>query len=71
MRKRKPCVAKLRDEGRHAVSKIIRAVGMKIVIEDSKRCNTVAVRKSLKIDIQKRGVDRQKAFDSTLSKLQY
>ena len=33
------CVARLQEEVRHDVSKIRRAVGMKIIIEDSKRSN--------------------------------
>ena len=33
------CAVRPQEEGRHAVSKINRAVRMKIVIEYSKRCN--------------------------------
>ena len=37
--KRKSCVAWLQEDGRYAVSKINRAVSMKITIKDSKRWN--------------------------------
>ena len=39
-------------EWRHALSNIRRAVGMKIEVEDSKRCNIVAVRKRLELKQQ-------------------
>ncbi|MPC69002.1 hypothetical protein E2C01_063216 [Portunus trituberculatus] len=35
----KPCVARPRKDGRHAVSRIRRAVSMKIAVDHSKRCN--------------------------------
>ncbi|MPD01703.1 hypothetical protein E2C01_097243 [Portunus trituberculatus] len=50
--RRKPCAARLQEEGRHAVSKISRTVSMKIAIKDRKRCNISAVRKKLKTDSQ-------------------
>ncbi|MPC46588.1 hypothetical protein E2C01_040310 [Portunus trituberculatus] len=46
--KEESCAARSWEEGRHAASKIKRAVGMKIAVEDSKRCNTAAVKKRLK-----------------------
>ncbi|MPC91387.1 hypothetical protein E2C01_086422 [Portunus trituberculatus] len=44
-RRRKPCTARPQEEERQAVSKIRRAVSMKIAVEDSKKCNISAVRK--------------------------
>ncbi|MPC19032.1 hypothetical protein E2C01_011937 [Portunus trituberculatus] len=46
--RRKSCAVGSREEGNHAVSKIRRAVGMKMAVRDSKRCNTAALRKRLK-----------------------
>ena len=46
--RRQCCVARLREEGRHAVSKIRRAVSRKISIEDSKRGNIMAMKERLK-----------------------
>ena len=43
-RRRKYCAVRPQEEGRYAVSKINRAVSMKIVMEDSKRCNILAKR---------------------------
>ncbi|MPC23408.1 hypothetical protein E2C01_016452 [Portunus trituberculatus] len=60
--RRKPCAARMQEEGRHAVSKIIRAVSMKIVVKARKKCGISAVRKRLKSE-----EERRKAFDSTLS----
>ena len=37
--RKKFCAARPQEEGRHAVSKINRAVSIKIAIEDSTRCN--------------------------------
>ena len=42
--RRKSCVARLQKEGRHAVSKVSRAITMKIAIEDSTRYNIQAER---------------------------
>ena len=42
--------------GEHAVSKIRRAIGLKITIEDSKRCNIMTERKRLKTISQRRGI---------------
>ena len=53
---------RLREQGRHAVSKIRRAVSMKIALKESKRGNTVAIRKRLKTVCQRRGVDETKSF---------
>ncbi|MPC38238.1 hypothetical protein E2C01_031743 [Portunus trituberculatus] len=60
--RRKPCGARLQEEGRHALNKIRRAVCMKIVLNDNKRCNIPAVRKRLKTVSQRRGVDKTKSF---------
>lgn len=38
--RRKYCEVKPREERRHAVSKIISTVGMKIALKDRKRCST-------------------------------
>ena len=38
-KKRRVCVARPPEEKRHAVRKIRRVVGLKIAMEDSKRCN--------------------------------
>ena len=43
--RRKTCAAMLQENGRHTVSNINIVLSMKIVIEDSKRCNIKAVRK--------------------------
>ncbi|MPC54510.1 hypothetical protein E2C01_048430 [Portunus trituberculatus] len=43
--RRKSCAARTLEERRNAISKIRRAVGMKIAAEDSKTCNIAAVRK--------------------------
>ena len=48
--------------GRHAVSKIRRAVSMKIAVKESKRDNIAATRKRLKTVSQRRGVDKTKSF---------
>ncbi|MPC53714.1 hypothetical protein E2C01_047612 [Portunus trituberculatus] len=53
--RRKSCGAEPQEEGRHAVSKISRAVSMKVALKDKKRCNISAVRK-------RRGVDETKSF---------
>ena len=61
--RRKSCAAaRPQGEVRHAVSKINRAVRMKIAIEDSKRCNIAVVRKRLKTVSQRKGVDKKKSF---------
>ena len=44
----KSCAARLWEQGRHAVSKIRRAVSMKITVKDSKRGNIAAMRKRFK-----------------------
>ena len=58
----KSCAARPRDQGRHAVAEIRRAVSMKIVVKESKRGNIVAMRKRLKTVSQRRGVDETKSF---------
>ena len=60
--RRKSCAARPREEGRHAVSKIKRAVSMKIAVEDSERGNIAAERKRLETVSQRRGVDETKSF---------
>ena len=40
----KSCVARPWEQGRHAVSKISRAVSMKIALKDSKRGNIAMIR---------------------------
>ena len=57
----KSCAARPREQGRHAVSEIRRAVSMEVVIE-SKRGNIAAMRKRLKTVSQGRGVDKTKNF---------
>ena len=58
----KSCAARPQEQGRHAVSKIRRAVSMKIALKVSKRGNIVAMRKRLKIVSQGREVDKMKRF---------
>lgn len=53
-------------EGWHPVSKIRKAVGIKVVVEDSKRCYNVAVRKRLKT-VGGKELKRLKPLDSNLS----
>ena len=60
--RRKSCAEMQQEDGRQAVSKISRAVNMKIAIEDSKRCNISAKRGRLKAISQRRGVDETKSF---------
>ena len=47
---------------RHVLSKIRRAVSMKIAVKESKRGNIAAMRKRLKTVSQRRGVDKKKSF---------
>ena len=58
----KSCVARPREHGKHAVSRIRRVVNMKIVVKESKRGNIAAMRKRLKTVSQRRGVDKTKSF---------
>ena len=60
--RRKSCAARPKKEGRHAVSKIRRAVSMKTAVENSKRCNIAAMRKRLKTVCQRRGIDEMNSF---------
>ena len=63
MRERgKSCAARQRKEGRHAVSKIRRAISTKIAVKESKRGNVAAMRKRLKTVSQRRGGDKTKSF---------
>ena len=52
--RRKSCAARPQEEGRHVVSKINRAVSMKIVIKDSKRCNIPAKKETEDIQSEER-----------------
>ena len=54
----KSCAAGPREQGRHAVREIRRAVSMKIAVKEIKRGNIAAMRKRLKIVSQRRGVDK-------------
>ena len=65
---RKKSVARLQEEGKHAVSKINRAVSMKIAIEDSKRCNILEKRERLKTVSKRRGVDDKKVHSILYNK---
>ena len=56
------CTARPREQGRHAVRKIRRAVSMKILVKETKGGNIVAMRKRLKTVSQRRGVDKTKSF---------
>ena len=49
-------------DGRHAVSKINRAVSMKIAIKDSQKCNITAKTERLKTVSQRRGVEETKSL---------
>ena len=46
--RRMSCVVNLWKEGKYAVNNIPRATGIKAAIEDSKRCNIVAMEMMLK-----------------------
>ncbi|MPD00980.1 hypothetical protein E2C01_096490 [Portunus trituberculatus] len=59
--RRKSWAGRTQQEGRHADSKIRRAVSMKTVAEDNKRCNTAVVGKRLKT-IRGEEVIRRKAL---------
>ena len=56
------CAARPREQGRHAVSKIRRAVSIKTMVKESKRGNIAAIGKRLKTVSQRRGVDKTKSF---------
>ena len=58
----KSCAARPREQGRHAVSEIRRAVSMEVAVKESKRGNIAAMRKGLKTVRQRRGVDKTKSF---------
>ena len=57
--KTKPCGTRPHKERIHVVNKIEKTVRMEKTIEDSKRCNILAVRKRLKTVSQRRGVDNR------------
>ena len=58
----KSCAARPREQGRHAVSKVRRAISMKIEVKESKRGNIAVMRKRLMTVSQGRGVDQTKSF---------
>ena len=65
--KRKACAARIREEERKpAVTDIRRKYGMKVGIEESKRCNITEARKKLKTVRKKvrktRGIDKMRSF---------
>lgn len=57
---RKSCAARPREGGRHAVSKLRRAVTMEIIIEDRKKSNIKVVIERLKTVNYRRGIDEEK-----------
>ena len=59
---RESCAARPREGGRHAVSKIRRAVTMKIAVEERERSNITTVFERLKTVSQRWGVDETKSF---------
>ena len=58
----KSCAVRPREQGRHAVSEIRRAVSMEVAVKESKRGNIAAMRKGLKTVSQRKGVDKTKSF---------
>ena len=60
--RRKSCAGRPQEDGRKAVSKINRAVSMKIAIEEIKGYNISAKRKTLKTVSQRRGRGETKSF---------
>ena len=58
----KSSAARPKKGGKHAVSKIRKAVSMKITVEYSKRANITAKRERLKTVSQRRGIDETKSF---------
>ena len=58
----KSCAARPREQERHAVSKVRRAIFMKIAVKESKTGNIAGMRKRLKTVSQRRGVDKTKSF---------
>ena len=58
----KSCAVRSREQGRHAVSKVRRAVITKKAVKESKRGNIEAMRKRLKTVSPRRGVDKTKSF---------
>ena len=60
--KSKSCAARPREQGRHAVGEIRRAVNMKIAVKETKRGNIAAMRKRLMIVSQRSAVDKTKSL---------
>ena len=58
----KSCTARPREQGRHAVSEIRRAVSMEVAVKESQRGNIASMRKRLKTVSQRRGVAKTKSF---------
>ena len=58
----KSCAARPREQGRHAVSEIRRAVSKEVAIKETKSGNIAAMRKRLKTVSQRRGVDKKEGF---------
>ena len=56
----KSCAVRPREQGRHAVSKIRRAVSMKIAVKESMRQHCGDEKEAE--DSQRRGVDKTKSF---------
>ena len=59
---RKSCAARPWDGRKHTFSKFRRAVSMKIIVKDSKRCNIAAECKRLKTVSKRREVNKTKSF---------
>ena len=57
----KSCERRPREQGKHVISKIRRAVSMKIELKESKRGNIAGMSKRLKTVSQRR-VDKMKSF---------
>ena len=58
----KSCAARPREQGRHAVIEIRRAVSMVVGVRESKKSNIAAMRKRLKTVSQRRRVDKTRSF---------
>ena len=60
------CAMRWRKEKRHAVSKIRKAVRMKIMVKYIKECNIAAVKNRLKVVSHRKVVDKMKTLDFTI-----
>ena len=60
--RRQSCAARPREEERHAVSKIRRAVSMEITVEDSKSGKITAMRERKKTVRHRKGTGETKSF---------